>query len=119
MDIKTCSIAQTVVFETSLSTIPHKCCISYYVMHNSLPLCYKQDTGTLRSTVSLPVPNMQASLDCGPVGEIHIPRGKRGKIHMHIWSDTLERCKRTGKTNFQLLPLLDEEHETNTEASRM
>jgi hypothetical protein len=77
------------------------------------------DSGTMRSTASLPVPSMQASLSCGPVGEINIPRGKKGKIHMHIWSDTLERCKSTGRTNIQLLPLLDEDHETNPEDSHM
>ena len=62
----------------------------------------------MKSTSSLPVHTLQSSLDCGPVGEINIPAGKKGKIHIHLWSDTLERCKRTGKTNFQLLPLLED-----------
>ena len=84
-----------------------------------IPLLLLQDSGTMRSTASLPVPSMQASLSCGPVGEINIPRGKKGKIHMHIWSDTLERCKSNGRTNIQLLPLLDEDHETNPEDSHM
>ena len=62
-------------------------------------------------TSSLPVHRLQSSLDCGPVGEINIPAGKRGKIHMHLWSDTLER---TGKTNFKLLPLLEDDSDPHS-----
>ena len=40
------------------------------------------------------------------MGELSLE--KEGKIRMHIWSDTLERCKRTGKKKFQLLPLLED-----------
>ena len=60
----------------------------------------------MKSSSSMPAHTLQSSLDCGPVGEISIP--KEGKIHMKIWSDTLDRCKRTGKKAFQLLPLLDD-----------
>ena len=65
--------------------------------------------------ISLPE-NLQASLKYGPAGEINIPSGKKGKIHMQIWSDTLERYKGSGKTKFYLIPLLDDD---KTEASQM
>jgi hypothetical protein len=76
------------------------------------------ESTTMKSTSSLPARSLQSSLDCGPVGELRIPSGKKGKIHMHIWSDTLERCKRTGKKTFALLPLL-EDMEPQPEASDM
>ena len=52
------------------------------------------------------------------MGELSLE--KEGKIRMHIWSDTLERCKRTGKKKFQLLPLLEdfEEGEAGGEGKR-
>lgn len=60
---------------------------------------------SLKSTASLPAYTLQSSMEYSPIGEISIR--KEGKIHMKIWSDTLARCKKTGKTSFLLLPLLD------------
>ena len=67
----------------------------------------------MTSSASMPTHTLQTSLQCGPVGELSLP--KKGKVYMKIWSDTLQRWKDTGKTKFHLLPLL-EDPETEPEA---